>query len=267
MGPQIPGDNEKSHILDFDLELDQIYRSGGFSTLPGTDPPASRVVDSSNNEEDDSIEIWKKKLEQTRIAGNSSSHSTCNEDVSRDFVECYCLPIDLETLLPIYHAEKDNQRSLTCNMLSLPDNNGLHMRMKIIQWLSSYALSTNLLVFISCNIWSSISSVIHVPPLHKKWDDRLSIWPSLLRLSGFMVFICAVAAMVLVRAPFTSMQKSMLIFWAILLHLQSANSIIDVYLTLVLALLVIWHAFGKKQPPDEDVINKYANKLPICQSF
>lgn len=37
-------------------------------------------------------------------------------------------------------------------------------------------------------------------------------------LVGFMVFVCAVAAMILVLVPFTSMQKVMVILWAILLH-------------------------------------------------
>lgn len=37
-------------------------------------------------------------------------------------------------------------------------------------------------------------------------------------LVGFMVFVCAVAAMIFVLVPFTSMQKAMVIFWTILLH-------------------------------------------------
>jgi hypothetical protein len=61
-----------------------------------------------------------------------------------------------------------------------------------------------------------------------------------------MVLVCAVAVMIIVRAPFTSMQKSMLIFWAILMHLQSANSITEVFLTLVGGLFMVWYTFWKK---------------------
>jgi hypothetical protein len=66
-----------------------------------------------------------------------------------------------------------------------------------------------------------------------------------------MVFVCSVAVMILVGAPFNSVQKAMLIFWTILMHVQSANSIIEVSVTLVGGLFMVWYAFGKKQQSNE----------------
>jgi len=121
-----------------------------------------------------------------------------------------------------------------------------HIRKDIVQCLSSSVVSIVVSLGIFYNIWSSQLSIFQVQPLHKEHNYRLSTWPSLLGLFGFMVFVCAVAVMNLVGAPFTSMQKAMLIFLAILMHLQSANSIIDVFVTLVGGLSMGWHAFGKK---------------------
>jgi len=122
-----------------------------------------------------------------------------------------------------------------------------HIRKDIVQCLSSSVVSVVVSLGIFYNIWSSQLSIFQVQSLHKEHSYRLSIWPSFLGLFGFMVFVCAVAVMNLVGAPFTSMQKAMLIFLAILMHLQSANSIIEVFVTLVGGLSMGWHAFGKKK--------------------
>lgn len=120
-----------------------------------------------------------------------------------------------------------------------------HHRKEFVQCLSSHVLSTVVFLGISYIIWNSELSIIHVQVLHKDHGDRPSILPPLLTFFGFTVFVCAVAVMILVRAPFTSMQKAMLIFWALLLHLQSANSIIEVFVTLVGGLYLGRYAFGK----------------------
>jgi hypothetical protein len=169
---------------------------------------------------------------------------------------------------------KDNRISITGNMFTQLDDNELHwsnrnisrdpefdhdytydynqhMRKEIVRCLSSFVVSTIVFLGISYNIWNNQLSIIHVPPLHKEQNGRLSVWSSLLGLFGFMMFVCAVAVMVLVGAPFTSIQKAMLIFLAILMHLQSANSIIEVFVTLVGGLSMGWYCFGKKQPPNE----------------
>ncbi|PNX72902.1 hypothetical protein L195_g028800 [Trifolium pratense] len=49
----------------------------------------------------------------------------------------------------------------------------------------------------------------------------------------------------IVFLAFTNMQKAMLIFWVVFMHLQSANSIIEVFVTLVGGLFMGWFAFGK----------------------
>ena len=172
--------------------------------------------------------------------------------------------------LPINWVKKDNQRSITGSMFSQMDNNELHwsnrnisrdpefkhdyiyeynqhMHKEIVQRLSSFVVSTIVFLGIFYNIWNSQLSIIHVPSLHKEHDGRLSVWSSLLGLFGFMMFVCAVAVMILVGAPFTSMQKAMLIFLAILMHLQSANSIIEVFVTLVGGLSMGWYSFGSHQ--------------------
>jgi hypothetical protein len=176
-------------------------------------------------------------------------------DFQCGFEEC---PPNHFTALPV---NKEKQRSITGNMSSRIDNNELYwsnntyeynqhiIRKEIVRRSSSFVVSTIVVLGIFYNICSSQLSIINFPPLHK--ERNVSIWLSLLGLVGFMVLVCAVAVMIIVRAPFTSMQKSMLIFWAILMHLQSANSIIEVFLTLVGGLFVVWYTFGKKQPPND----------------
>lgn len=50
--------------------------------------------------------------------------------------------------------------------------------------------------------------------------QSVSIWDSLLGLFGFMVFVWAVAIMILVGVPFIRVQSVVLVFWAILMHLK-----------------------------------------------
>ncbi|KAK2415510.1 hypothetical protein QL285_037984 [Trifolium repens] len=196
-------------------------------------------------------------LSHYRYAGGL--HSTNLSGVWRDF-QCGfedCPPNHFTALL----VNKEKQRSIIGNMSSMQDNNELYwsnniyeynqhiIRKEIVRRSSSFLVSTIVVLGIFYNICSSQLSIINFPTLHK--ERNVSIWLSLLGLVGFMVFVCAVAVMIIVRAPFTSMQKSMLIFWAILMHLQSAKSIIEVFLTLVGGLFMVWYTFGKKQPPND----------------
>jgi hypothetical protein len=52
-------------------------------------------------------------------------------------------------------------------------------------------------------------------------DQRGRIWASLIKLLGFMVFVWAVAIMILVGVPFGQMQSVVLVFCAIWMHLKS----------------------------------------------
>jgi hypothetical protein len=52
-------------------------------------------------------------------------------------------------------------------------------------------------------------------------DQRGRIWASLIKLFGFLVFVWAVAIMILVGVPFTRMQSVVLVFCAIWMHLKS----------------------------------------------
>ncbi|WJX77353.1 hypothetical protein P8452_60673 [Trifolium repens] len=171
-----------------------------------------------------------------------------------------------------FPVKKDKQKSITGNILTQIDNNELrwsnrdvprdpefqhgytykynqHVRKEIVRSISSFIVSTIVFLGIFYNIWNSQLPIMNVPALNKERDG--SIWPSLLGLFGFMMFVCAVSVMILVGAAFTSMQKAMLIFWVIFMHLQSANSNIEVFLTLLGGLFMGWFAFGKKQPQNE----------------
>ncbi|MCH81049.1 hypothetical protein A2U01_0001827 [Trifolium medium] len=145
-------------------------------------------------------------------------------------------------------SNEHNQRSITGNMISQLDNNehNQHAREEIVRCISSFVVSTIISLGIFYNIWtSSLLSIIKVPLLIKERDAY--IWMSLPGLFSFMVFVCAVAVMILVGAAFTRMQKAMLIFWVIMMHIQSANSIIEVFLTLSGGLFMVWYTFGKSK--------------------
>jgi hypothetical protein len=171
-----------------------------------------------------------------------------------------------------FPVKKDKQKSITGNIFTQIDNNELrwsnrdvprdpefqhgytykynqHVRKEIVRSISSFIVSTIVFLGNFYNIWNSQLPIINVPALNK--ERHVSIWPSLLGLFGFMMFVCAVSVMILVGAAFTSMQKAMLIFWVIFMHLQSANSNIEVILTLLSGLFMGWFALEKKQPPNE----------------
>ncbi|CAK8542816.1 unnamed protein product [Lathyrus sativus] len=132
-------------------------------------------------------------------------------------------------------------------------------REDILRRCSSFLVSTIVFLGLFYNIWSSLF------PLQKQHIHRLSIWPSLLGLFGFLVFVCAVAVMILVRAVFTPMQKAMLIILLVWMHIQSANSILEVCLILLAGLFMAWYAFVKKESPNDESDVKSSNMLMSCQ--
>jgi len=141
-------------------------------------------------------------------------------------------------------SESDNNESC---LVAPPRLNKLiseqDIRKEILRRYSSFGVSTTVFLALFYNIWSCLL------PLQKQHILSLSIWPSLLGLFGFMVFVCAVAVMILVGAVFTSMQKAMLIILLVIMHLQSANSILEVCVILLGGFFMAWYAFGRKESP------------------
>ncbi|XP_058756137.1 uncharacterized protein LOC131629366 [Vicia villosa] len=194
-----------------------------------------------------SVRTCLKKVKQNSITGNRSAHldnnGSCVAPALRldwlhkltSELHWYKTYVPRDTKLQQDYTYKYNQQ----------------IRKEIVGCISSFVVSTTIFLGIFYNIWSSLLSVINVQPLQKEHDHRLSIWPPLLGLFGFMVLVCAVATMVLVGAVFTRTQKAMLIFWVILMHLQSANSIIEVFVTLIGGVFMGWYVFEEKQPPNE----------------
>lgn len=163
---------------------------------------------------------------------------------------CVCFGLaarsDFGTALVQTFAPRDTklQQDYTCKY-------NQQIRKEIVGCISSLVVSTTVFLGVFYNIWTSLLPSISVQPLQKEPYHRLSIWPPLLGLFGLMVLVYALAAMILVGAIFTRTEKAMLIFWVVLMHLQSANSIIKVFVTLIGGLFMGWYAFGEKQPPNE----------------
>ncbi|RHN47179.1 hypothetical protein MtrunA17_Chr7g0250141 [Medicago truncatula] len=91
-----------------------------------------------------------------------------------------------------------------------------HKREEIAQYVSFVVVLTILFGSLFFDMW--------IEPLLMK-VQRGPIWVSSLRFFGFMAFVWAVAIMILVGVPFVRVQRVVFIFWAILMHLKSHNSI------------------------------------------
>lgn len=91
-----------------------------------------------------------------------------------------------------------------------------HKREEIAQYVSFVVVLTILFGSLFFDMW--------IEPLLMKVQSG-PIWVSSLRLFGFMAFVWAVAIMILVGVPFVRVQRVVFIFWAILMHLKSHNSI------------------------------------------
>ncbi|XP_058737501.1 uncharacterized protein LOC131609729 [Vicia villosa] len=190
-----------------------------------------------------------KKVKQNSITGNRSAHLDNNGS-------CVAPALRLDWLHKLtleLHWYKTNIPRDTKLQQDYTYKYNQQIRKEIVGCISSLVVSTTVFLGIFYNIWSSLLSSINVQQLEKEHDHSLSIWPSLLGLFCFMVLVCAVAGMILVGVVFTRMQKAMLIFWVVLMHLQSANSMIEVFVILIGGLFMGWYAFGEKQLPNEAV--------------
>lgn len=198
-----------------------------------------------------------KKVKQNSIIGNRSSHLDNNES-------CVAPGCDLDwqhkltSELHWYNTYVPRDRKLQHDYTYKYNQ---QIRKEIVACISSFVVSTTVFLGIFYSIWSILLKSTSVQPLQKEHDHDHSIWPSLLGLFGFMVLICAVAAMILVGAIFTRTQKATLIFWVVLMHLQSANSIIDVFVILIGGLFMGWYAFWRKATTKRSDMNKDAKKL------
>ncbi|KAL2328222.1 hypothetical protein Fmac_021649 [Flemingia macrophylla] len=79
--------------------------------------------------------------------------------------------------------------------------------------------------------------------------EQRRILSSLFKLFGFTVFVCAVTTMVVVGAPFSRLQRTMLMFWAIMMLARSAMSLTALYVSMLGILLMGRHVLFEKQPP------------------
>ncbi|KAL2329650.1 hypothetical protein Fmac_017231 [Flemingia macrophylla] len=74
---------------------------------------------------------------------------------------------------------------------------------------------------------------------------------SLLEMAGFMVFVCAILARIIVGAPFSHMQRGMLMFWASWMQVRSVKSLTELYLPMLGQILLMgcYVIAEKKAPP------------------
>lgn len=120
----------------------------------------------------------------------------------------------------------------------------LKKRKQTVERVSSFVIATTEFHWIITDICSQLST-IHLQPEH----SYLFIWSSLLELLGFLVFVCAILAMILVGARFTRLQSIMLMFWAIWMLVRSAKSLTSVSALILGILFTGWHVLLEKQPP------------------
>ncbi|KAI5427809.1 uncharacterized protein LOC127126666 [Lathyrus oleraceus] len=180
-----------------------------------------------------------------------SLHKTDPHDVLLHIPEVdFDFPSDLNKLSSL----SDNNESYVAprlhKLISEQD-----LRKDILRSCSSFLVSSVVFIGLLYNIWSCLFS-------HQKQHiHRLSIWMSLLSLFCSMVFVCSVAVIILVGAVFTPMQKAMLIVWLVLMHLQSANSILEICVILLAGFFMASYAFWKKESPSDESDFKSSN---IC---
>ncbi|XP_058737697.1 uncharacterized protein LOC131609897 [Vicia villosa] len=202
-----------------------------------------------------------------------------NDNKLEDDDQTICMNVDLSLhKTDPYHALLDipfdfDFSSDSKKLSTQPDNNEsyvtprLHkfiskqdLRKELLRRWSSFLVSTVVFIGLFYNIWSTI-----LLPMQKQRIHRFYIWSSFLGLLGFIVFVSAVAVMILAGGVFSSTQKAMLIILLLWMHIQSANSILEVCVILLGGVFMAWYAFWKKESPtDESDIqssNMLANKL------
>ncbi|KAI5427816.1 uncharacterized protein LOC127126672 [Lathyrus oleraceus] len=183
---------------------------------------------------------------------DSSLHKTDPHDVLLHSPSDFDFQSDLKKL----SSQLDNNESYVAPRLQkfISEQD---LRKDILRRFSSFLVSSVVFLGLFYNIWSWSCLL----PLQKQHIHRFSIWTSMLGLFGFLVFVCAVALMVLVGAVFTPMQKAMLIVWLVLMHLQSANSILEICVILLAGFFMASYAFWKKESPNNESDVKSSN---IC---
>ncbi|XP_058737713.1 uncharacterized protein LOC131609905 isoform X2 [Vicia villosa] len=130
------------------------------------------------------------------------------------------------------------------------------LRKELLRRWSSFLVSTVVFIGLFYNIWSTI-----LLPMQKQRIHRFYIWSSFLGLLGFIVFVSAVAVMILAGGVFSSTQKAMLIILLLWMHIQSAKSILEVCVILLGGVFMAWYAFWKKESPTDESDTNKGNKL------
>ncbi|KAK7374430.1 hypothetical protein VNO80_07860 [Phaseolus coccineus] len=120
---------------------------------------------------------------------------------------------------------------------------GSEKRKKTVHRVSSFVMASTVFLWIVMDICSQLS-IIQLQPKY----GPIFFWSNFLKLFGFMAYVSATSAMIVVGAPFSGMQSCMLMFWAILMLLTSAKSLTEVYLPLMGIILTGCYVLVLKYP-------------------
>ena len=138
------------------------------------------------------------------------------------------------------NLNKHNETMLKEPMFQLDDTFNQHKRKETTKRVPYFVIFPTLCLWILL-VTRSLTTSTRVQPLHKE-HGSVSIGAPLLELFSFIVFVWAVATMILVGAKFTSMHGAMLLFWAILMHVRSDNSTSALYLSILGIFFIGWYA-------------------------
>ncbi|CAJ1825134.1 unnamed protein product [Sphenostylis stenocarpa] len=120
-------------------------------------------------------------------------------------------------------------------------------RKESVRRVSSSVIATLVLLWILFDICTR-SPIAQHQPLHGHSPVFIN-WSSLVELFGFIVFIWAIVATIVVGAPFSLMQSGMIMFWAIWMLVRSAKSMAEVYVQMWGIVLMGWYMLMENQPP------------------
>ncbi|KAG4922548.1 hypothetical protein AAZX31_18G225900 [Glycine max] len=144
-----------------------------------------------------------------------------------------------------------------------PLSPGKHM--KTAQSVLSFLIATIALLWILTDL-CSLLSIIKLQPEH----GPLPIWFSLLEPVGFMVFVWAVAAKIVIGAPFSRLLSAILLFWGIWLLVRSSQSLTTLCLPILGILLMVWHLCSRKsscQIKGNEQGSEAPKIKPMCFTF
>jgi len=169
----------------------------------------------------------------------------------------HVMPSDFDLQKSDLKKLDNNNESYVAPLLrkSISELSEQESRKQILRSWASFILSTDISVVLFYIIWSTLL------PLEKQNIHRLSIWISFLGLFAFVLFVSAIAVMILVGGVFTCIQKAMLIILLLWLHIQSAHSILEVCVILLGGVFMAWYAFFKKESPSDETDIKSSNML------